>query len=166
LCFVCLAAVPAFAQDRTPTPCSAQIAFTNARPVVNATDVIILNLFSTVSNPGQDCFQAEIHITATFYDVEENFICSGTVRVLDQNTNIMSTNIEIRALNPVEFVRLITPLRPAAKRLFCNNLEGNAEVGSTQMATASTMRLLATILPRNGGIATAEARMQLRIPAR
>jgi hypothetical protein len=152
--------VSAFAQDRVP--CSAEIAFTNTKPIV-ATESIILNLFSTVSKPDRDCLVAEIHITAAFYDVEENLICSGTVALLDQATNIKSTNIEVRPVNPLEFVRVINPQRSPAKRLFCNNLEGNAEIGSTQIAAASSLRLRATILPSMGGVATAEARMTLRI---
>src|SRR5206468_1904100 len=101
-CFVLLCcAVPVFAQEHPV--CSAEIAFTNVKPIVNPANVLNLNLFSTVSNPG----------------------------------------------------------RPPAKRLFCNNLEGNAEVAATQVLSASSMRIRATILPRYGGVATAEARMTL-----
>jgi hypothetical protein len=98
--------------------------------------------------------------------VDENLVCSGTVGLVDQTTNIMSTNIELRPLNPLEFVRVINPRRPPAKRLFCNNLEGNAEVGGTQIAASNSLRLRATILPRTGGVATAEARMILRSSSR
>jgi hypothetical protein len=142
--------------------CSAEIAFTNAKPIVNTSEVLNLNLFSTVSRPSR-CFSAEIHITAAFYDVEENLICSGTLLLMNQSTNVLSTNIEVRPLNSLEFVRVVDPSRPPAKRLFCNNLEGNAEVGSTQMAAANSLRLRATILPANGGLATSEARMGLRV---
>jgi hypothetical protein len=164
LCFLYFP-LATFGQDDRAV-CSAEIAFTNAKPVVNAADVVILNLFSTVSNPDRECFAAEIHVTATFFDIDENLICSGTIALMDQSMNVMSTNLEIRPLNPLEFVRVINPRRPPAKRLFCNNLEGNAEVGSTQIAAANSLRLHATILPRSGGVATAEARMTLRVPAR
>lgn len=149
----------AFAQDNVPV-CSAEIAFTNPKAIINPTEVQILNIFSAV-NPSS-CLSAEIHISASFYDTDDDLICSGTVLLTNQGTHLASTNFELRALNPIEFVRQIDARRPAAKRLFCNNLDGTAEVGGTQMASAASMRLRATILPRVGGLATVEARMTFR----
>jgi hypothetical protein len=139
--------------------CETEIAFTNARAnPVSASERLNLNLFSTVSQPAS-CLPAEIRLMATFYDAEQNFICSGIIEaVAIQNVNVQSTNIELRPLNMVEFVRLRVPTNPPPKRLFCMNAEGNVEVAQTDIVRAYSVRVRATILPKNGGVATSEVR--------
>jgi hypothetical protein len=150
-----LSGVSAYAQM-----CSGEIVFTNPKTNASSTDVINLNLFSTVSRGS--CMPAQIHLNATFYDAEENFICSGTIESFTvQSSNVLTTNLELRPINVQEFVRLKAPKRPLAKRLFCMNVEGNIEVQVTEIAAAASLRLRATILPANGGVATTETRITL-----
>ena len=161
LCIICsLPAIPALAQSVNPV-CSAEIIITNAKPIVSRSSVLNLNLFTTVSKPS-GCLPAQISLSATYYDIEENVICSGTISgLIDQGGHIASSNLEIRPLNPLEFVRVLTPQRPAPKRLLCNNLEGNVEVGPTEMLKATSLALRATILPGYATVRTAEVRVML-----
>ena len=138
--------------------CPAEIAFTNTRAVVNPTDVVYLNLFSTVS--AGSCLGAEIRLSASFYDVDQNLICTGIIEnFTTQTVNVANTNIEVRPANIVEFVRQRLPTRPAPRRLMCMNPEGNIEVPPIEISKAASLRLRATILPKGGGVATTEARM-------
>jgi hypothetical protein len=161
LCLFCfLSAAPAFAQS----VCSAEILFTNPRTNAGPADVLSLNLFSAVSRPA-NCLPAQINLTATFFDADGNFVCSGTiVGVADQSVNSQSTNLEVRPLNFQEFVKLRTPRRPMAKRLFCMNIEGSAEVQPYEVVSAAVfLQLRATILPMSGGLATTESRIKLNV---
>jgi hypothetical protein len=163
LCSLCLlCALPALAQDRTTPPCSAEIECTNCRSTIGLGDILNLNFFSTVSQPST-CLPADIRVSASFYDSENQLICSGIIgeSITTQGFNIQNINVEVRPVNVLEFVRLKTPLTPPAKRLFCMNLEGNAEVSQSEISKAASLRLRFTVLPRNGGLATAECRMNL-----
>jgi hypothetical protein len=139
------------------TACSAEIQFTNPKPTL-AGGRVELNLFSTVSRPS-GCMPAEIRLMAAFYDADQNLICSGVIEnIAQQNAHLQSTNIELRPLNIVEFARLRTSPAVAAKRLFCMVPEGDVEAAPNQVMAAAALRLRATILPRNGGVATSEVR--------
>jgi hypothetical protein len=143
--------------------CSAEILFTNPRSSTGSTDVLNLNLFSAVSKPAS-CLPAQINLTATFFDADGNFMCSGTIAgIADQMMNAQSTNLEVRPMNFPEFVRLRSPRRPMAKRLFCMNIEGNVEVQPIEVAAAVSLQLRVTILPMNGGVATTESRIKLNL---
>src|SRR3989442_1211796 len=94
------------------------------------------------SEPAGTCLPAEIRLMAAFYDAEQNLICSGIIEsIAVQNTNSQSTNIELRPLNMVEFVRQRLATNPPPKRLFCMNPEGNVEVAPTEIARATSLRL-------------------------
>ena len=154
LCFLCfLGSVSAYGQN-----CEGEIVFMNPKTTVNPNDVLNLSLFSAI---GRSC-TGQIQLTATYFDADENFICSGTVEsVADQSKNVQTTNIEVRPVNMQEFVRLKAPKRPLARRLFCMNIEGNVEVNVTDVAAASFLRLRATILA-GGGVKTTELRITFR----
>jgi hypothetical protein len=142
------------------TVCPTEIAFTNPKPTVVSSERLHLNLFSTVSQPAGSCLPAEIRLNAAFYDSQQNLICSGVIEAIAvQNVNVQSTNIEVRPMSLVEFVRTVIPTNPPPKRLFCMNLEGNIEVAQTDVARATSLRLRATVLPKTGGVATTEIRM-------
>ena len=157
-----LRSLPLSAQDKADPVCAAEIQCTNCKPTANLNDVLYLNFFSTVSQPG-NCLAAGIRVSAAFYDAENNLICSGVIgeNFTTQRENILSFNVEVQPLNVVEFIRLRAPLTPPAKRLFCMNIDGNAEVSPSEIAKASSFRLRVTVLPRFGGVATAECRMNL-----
>jgi hypothetical protein len=76
--------------------------------------------------------------------------------------NLQSTSIELRPLNMVEFARLRTSPTVPPKRLFCMSPEGDVEVAPNQVMAASALRLRATILPINGGVATSEVRFSFQ----
>lgn len=149
---------PIAAQSSQPV-CSAEIQFTNARPFTG-TDKLSLNIFSTVSKPGS-CLPAEIRLTAAYYDAEENVVCSGVMEsAITQNSNVQSTNIEIRPLNSIEFFRLKTSTNIPPRRLICINPDTDVEISPPDMTRAGSLRIRATILPRNGGLATTEVRVR------
>lgn len=155
LVFIVVCALPLAAQN----VCPAEIEFTNPRPTVS-NGVLELNLFTTVSKPASNCLPAEIRLMAAFYDEEQNLVCSGVIEsIATQNSNSQSTNIEVRPLNMVEFAKLRLASNPPPKRLFCMNPEGNVEVAPTELARAKSLRLRATILPKAGGVATSEVRI-------
>jgi hypothetical protein len=165
LCCLCLLWVfPVQAQDKTAPVCSAEIQCTNCKSTVNMSDILFLNFFSTVSQPST-CLPADIRVSASYYDSEDNLICSGVIgdNITSQGQYIQNINVEVRPTSVLEFVRLKTPLTPPAKRLFCMNLDGNAEVSQTEIVKAASLRLRFTILPKNGGLATAECRMNLNL---
>jgi hypothetical protein len=153
--------LPSLLPAQSQTVCSAEIQFTNPKPIVTGGKVD-LNLFSTVSKP-TGCMPAEIRLMAAFYDSEQNLICSGVIEnIVQQNANLQSTSIELRPLNMVEFARLRTSPTVPPKRLFCMSPEGDVEVAPNQVMAASALRLRATILPRNGGVATSEVRFSFQ----
>lgn len=164
LCLAC--SLPVFAQDKSPpaatTQCTAEIRFTSAKSQATISDLLNANLFSSVSQPGS-CLPAEIRITASFFDAEENLICSGVVEgVVTQTSNVQSSNLEFRPFNSLEFVRWRNGPRPTAvrpKRLFCMNVDGLAEAPVGDLERATSMRIHATVLPKAGGVSTAEYRV-------
>lgn len=125
-----------------------------------------LNLFTTASKPADMCLPAEIRLTVTFFDREEDFICSGVIEnAATQGTHTQSTNIEIRPLNTLEFVRWRNGPRPTAvrpKRLLCMNPDGLAEIPAGELERATLLKIHATVLPRSGGVSTAECRVGLQ----
>lgn len=140
--------------------CPSEIQFINLKPIPAKDGALNLSLLSTVSKPAANCLPAEIRIMAAFYDSDENLICSGIIEsVVLQSSNLQSTVLELRPLNVVEFVRQKLAPNPPPKRLFCLNPEGNVEVSATEIAHAASLRVRATILPKNGGIATSEIRI-------
>jgi len=145
-------------QGAAQNVCEAAIEVTNAKPFTGA-DKITVNLFSAVSKPA-GCLPAEIRLMAAFYDADQNIVCSGVIESLAiQNSHVQSTNFEIRPLNFVEFARLKTSTNIAPKRLFCINPDTDVEIAPPDMTRASSLRLRVTILPRSGGLATAEIRV-------
>lgn len=168
LCLLCLPwfLFPVFAQENQPPPtCSTQIQWTNCGAPTPGAPLIELNLFSAVSKPADQCLPAEIRLTVTFLDEDQQVLCSGIVdnTALQQNQT-QSTNLEIRPNNTLEFVKWKNGPRPVAvrpKRLVCMNTENLAEVAVANLERASQMQLFATILPKNGGVSSAECRVGL-----
>jgi hypothetical protein len=157
---VLLANRPAVAQSAAAqSVCSGEILFTDSKPVFTG-GKLTLSLFGTVSKPAGSCLPAEIRLMAAFFDNEQNLICSGVIESMAmQNSNVQNTSIELRPLNMVEFVRLKSIANPPPKRLFCLNPENDVEVAAIDVGRAATLRLRVTLLPKNGGLATTEIRI-------
>ena|SRR5437764_1703390 len=75
------------------------------RVPANIAAVVPLNLFSTISKPAESCLPAEIRVTASYLDVNDNLICGGVVEnIAFQDSLTQSLNLEIRPWNFREFV--------------------------------------------------------------
>jgi len=180
--------------QETPAPpnCAAGIAFTNPEtsPLQETKDltpqgdgkrpdVILLQILTTTGNPLDECLPGMINLNVTFFDVDDNPICSGSVP--DQTGRqtqlppaehgsylgkpvsffpVRSNFLEIRPFNVLEFVRWMNPPSPSpnatrATRLFCISLDGLSEVSPSEMARATTLRIYATFVTKSIGSATA-----------
>ena len=147
--------------------CSVDLRWVNgadAKSVPRAvTAVVQLNLFSTVSEPVNGCLPAEVRVTASFLDAADNLICGGTVEdIAIQNTLTQSVNLEVRPWDFSQFVRWRNEppqVNSGFKRLICLNPEGVAEAASGEMDRIVSVRVRATVLPRGGGVSTAEIRL-------
>src|SRR5688572_3898858 len=95
------------------------------RIVTRDTQMVPLTLFSAISEPSSHCLTAEIRMTVTYFDIDDNVLCSGVIEsVAVQNVNAQTTNIEIRPWNMLEYIRWRNGPRPTAvrpKRLMCMN---------------------------------------------
>jgi hypothetical protein len=155
--------------ERTPQRpvCSVELRWVNGAEARAAprtvTAVVQLNLFSTVSEPVNGCLPAEIRVTASFLDAVDNLICSGAVEdIAIQNTLTQSINLEVRPWDFSQFVRWRNEppqVNSGFKRLICLNPEGVAEAASGEMEKIAGLRVRATVLPRGGGVSTAEIRL-------
>ena len=149
--------------------CSAELRWVSGggdrRVPANSASVALLNLFSTVSKPSA-CLSAEIRVTASYLDVADNLICSGTVEnAATQTSSTQSVNLEIRPWNLREFVRWKNEppqLNSGPKRLACFNPEGAAEATDQELARVASVRVRTTVLPQIGGMSTLEIRLALR----
>jgi hypothetical protein len=79
--------------------------------------------------------------------------------VATQTALTQSINLEIRPWNWREFVRWKNEppqTKTGAKRLVCVDADGLTEVGSKDLERAASARVRATVLPKGGGMSTAE----------
>ena len=154
-------------QEQQRPVCSAEIRRVNGteqrRVPLNGSAVTPLNLFSVVTKPIDACLQAEIRVTASYLDANDNLICSGVVEdVAAQNNLTQSINLEIRPWNLREFVRWRNEppaTNSGAKRLVCVNADGLTEATSEELARVALVRVRATVLPQGGGMSTIEIQL-------
>jgi hypothetical protein len=154
-------------QDDARPPCAANIGWMNdgQRIVTRDSSMIPLTLFSAISQP-PDCIPAEIRMIVTYFDSEDNFLCSGVIEsVVVQTTHAQTMTIEIRPWNMLEYARWRNGPRPTAvrpRRLMCMNPDGLAEVSVTELDRATSLRIHATALPQHSGVSTAEIRFRIQ----
>ena len=147
--------------------CTADARWAAASPVTVSRSAPLrsFTLFTTVSQPSA-CAAAEILLTAAYFDVSDRLICSGLVKdIAHQNTATQVTALEVRATNTLEFVRWRNGPEATSshfKRLDCTNGDGTALVQPTELESAVTLRLYATVLARFGGVSTAELQVVLQ----
>jgi hypothetical protein len=154
-------------QEQETPVCAAEIRLVNEseqrRVPLNSAAVTPLNLFSVVTKPMDACLQAEIRVTASYLDANDNLVCSGVVEnVASQNNLTQSINLEIRPWNLREFVRWTNEpaeTNSGARRLVCVNADGLTESTSDQLSRVSLVRVRATVLPPGGGMSTTEIQL-------
>lgn len=155
-------------QKRAERPlCSAEIRGVNSntqrRVPLNTAAIVPLSLFSVVTKPQGDCLQAEIRVTANYLDASDNLVCSGVIEnVAIQNTLTQNINLDIRPWNLREFVRWRnepSPTNSGAKRLICVSADGLTELTSEELERVTSIKVNATVLPRGGGLSTAEIQL-------
>ena len=162
--------VPQGKADQTKSICSVELLRVNGaeqrRVPPNIAAVVPLSLFSTISKPTDSCLPAEIRVTASYLDANDNLICSGVVEnIAFQDTLTQSVNLEIRPWNLREFVRWRNEppqINSGPKRLVCLNPESTAEATAEDLDRVSSARVRATVLPKGGGLSTTEVQLNLR----
>lgn len=153
------------APERAPDPpCVDAIRWMNDAQlnISRTTQARPLTLFSTVS---RDCLPAAIHLSAAYFDGNDDIVCSGTIAlVIPQRTSVQYTNLEIRPGNIYELVRWrngpSTPT-PRWERLDCTSPNGQSAVQPGDIDRATSLRLHATILSGSSGVATADLHVTL-----
>ena len=156
--------------DQTKSICSVELRRVNGaeqrRVPANIAAVVPLNLFSTISKPADSCLPAEIRVTASYLDANDNLICSGVVEnIAFQDSLTQSVNLEIRPWNFREFVRWRNEppqINSGPRRLVCLNPESTAEATAEDLERVSSARVRATVLPKGGGLSTTEVQLNLR----
>jgi hypothetical protein len=152
-------------QDPPPDPqCTAEIRWANSTQLGTQRNVPRpVSLFTAVSHGRGGCLPAEIRLTATYFDANDDVVCSGTIEdVGRQHDNAQIMNLEVRPGNLFEFARWRNGPRDIAlrwKRLHCFSADGQSEVQPAELDRAMTLRLNATVLPAYNGVASAELRM-------
>jgi len=107
--------------QETPAPpnCAAGIAFTNPEtsPLQETKDltpqgdgkrpdVILLQILTTTGNPLDECLPGMINLNVTFFDVDDNPICSGSVPIkLEGKPSFRQPNMEVTWASPFRFSR-------------------------------------------------------------
>jgi hypothetical protein len=156
--------------DQTRSICSVELRRVNGaeqrRVPRNSAAVVPLNLFGTISRPMESCLPAEIRVTASYLDANDNLICSGVVEnIAFQDALTQSVNLEIRPWNFREFVRWRNEppqINSGPKRLVCLNPESTAEATPEDLDRAFSARVRATAFPKAGGLSTTEIQLNLR----
>jgi hypothetical protein len=133
--------------------------------VIDAQSPVTVLLVSMVSAPSADCLNADIRITANYFAENGGFVCSGGVTAA-QAANVQNTLFEFRPMNLEYFAKwkdAPTWERSNFHRLSCGDYEGIED--RDPAARARTVKLIATILPKRGGIATTELLLSLPVAA-
>ena len=156
------------AQNSPATICTAAIRQLNGStqvgvgPGENVT--VALNLFSTVSQPRENCLRAEIRVTASYLDRDGNLICSGVVpKVATQRESTETINLEIRPWNLREFIRWSNEPQTvsSARGLTCLGPNGLTQTTTLELERVGSLQIYSTLLPPGGGVSTAPFRIDL-----
>ncbi len=158
-------------RDQQPQPsCAARISWvagSERRDVPPGDTVsVLLNLFSTVSRPRETCLPAEVRVTVSFLDGDDNLVCNGAVpNVAVQDSLTQSINLELWPWNFREFVwwRNEPPQTNSGPRaFFCLTPDGQAQVTPGQLERVVSVRIWTTVFPPGGGLSSAELRLDLQ----
>jgi hypothetical protein len=149
--------------NETKPGCSAAIRWQVASPL-RSTDpqaAVVADLISMVSSPRDVCLDAEIRITANYYAENGMMICSGYSPV-SQTDLVQNIHLEIRPLLLDYFLKWKdgpTWEQSSFHRLPCYDYNG-IEVRDP-VSQAAVLRVMATVLPKRGGLATEELQINI-----
>jgi hypothetical protein len=115
-----------------------------------------------VSTPG-DCLPADIRMTATYFAVNDTFVCSGTVVVM-QLQHIQNTSVEFRPYEVETFLKWWEGATLKQQALICRDFQGNEVRNPSEYALS--LRVFASVFPRRGGLSTSEFQVSLPRPSR
>ena len=161
--------VAALGQEASP-PCAAKVEWIKTTKAEGTTasrsQIRALSLFSAVSKDKRDCLPADVTITALYFDADENPICSGDVpQVLQQQIEYTQTSmLEFRLTSLFEFVRWRSGPSTTALRWLpftCTRPDGLGNAQASELERAASVYLYATLLAKNGGLATDVVRVTL-----
>ena len=122
---------------------------------------IAVGLVSMVSAPRDACLNAELRITANYYEGSGAFICSGTVS-LPQVDLVQNTLFEFRPYLSDYFAKwkdAPTWEQSTFHRLVCNDYDGIESRDPS--SRAALLKLFITVLPKRGGLATDELNISI-----
>jgi hypothetical protein len=125
---------------------------------------IAISLFSAVSKPDEGCLNAEVRVTANYYDAKGGFVCGGSLNV-PQAISVQNHLFEFRPTQLEYFMKWRdgqTWDRSNYHLLKCFDYEGIENRDPAPMA--GSLRLFATVLPRRGGVARSEITFTLPVP--
>ena len=115
---------------------------------------------------GTNCPDGEIRVSATYLTSSRDFICSGSIQnAMTTSSEAQAFNIEIRPFTQNDFLRWRN--QPGVRgiqqgrELKCFNIDGSSEVGDVDRAKAAMIHLTFAVLPKGGGLAIAEALIQI-----
>jgi len=150
--------------NETKPGCSAAVRWQIANSLASSDpqSAVVGDLISMVSNPRDVCLEAEIRITANYYAENGVLICSGFSSV-PQTDSVQNIHLEIRPLLLDYFLKWKdgpTWEQSTFHRLLCYDYNG-IEVHDP-VPQAKVLRVIATVLPKRGGLASEE--LQINIP--
>ena len=101
-----------------------------------------------------------------YFDAEEELVCGGVVpRVAVQAEATLLTTLEFHLTNLAEWVRWRSGPHDVSlqtRPLACINADATGQVSQVALDRATSLRLYATILTPNRGVATAELRLAIQ----
>ena len=122
------------------------------------------NLLAIVSNPVDSCLPADIRVTASYFDANDAFVCSGT-STIPQAAPVQNTPFEFRPYELEVFLKWWDGPTLRQQSLLCRDYQGNDVRSPSDVATS--MRIYVTVAPKRGGLSTAEIQLNLpRVPRR
>jgi len=150
-----------------PPECTADIRWVNDTQLnVNRATGRMLTILTAVSGPNSACLPAKLILAASYFDQRDDVVCSGIVELSPPvTTNLQYTNIEIRPATIYEFARWRNGPQVTAlqwSRVSCLTPDGQSEVQPDELDRARSLRLHATVLPAQNGVATVDVRLLLQ----
>jgi len=150
-------------QNELRPGCSASVRWQpgNAARALDPQTPVAVGLVSMVSAPRESCLNAELRITANYYDGNGTFVCSGTI-LLAQGDFVQNTLFEFRPYLLDYFSKWKdgpTWEQSTFHRLVCNDYDG-IEVRDPS-SRATLLKLFATVLPRRGGLGSDELQISI-----
>lgn len=113
-----------------------------------------------------DCLPARVTLTASYTDLANEVLCVGTLDGIAQAVrNVEDFTIELNPRTLGTFARWRNrpgqAAEPPFEPLMCGSPDGRRDLLDTHLDSATTLELVATVLPSGGGVSVAECRISL-----